>query len=126
MPTRPCLGPAPSVPCPTRALVHAPPHSKTAARCGYCQHQWQQAKDARRPERRIAVAINRNAQAVTDWVNTHGWWCPGINGDVEPHMSRDLTADHIQAVALTNDEAGALTVRCRSCNSKLGARLASR
>jgi hypothetical protein len=39
MTTRPCAGPAPGVPCPTRQLIPAQPGSKTAARCGHCRTQ---------------------------------------------------------------------------------------
>jgi 5-methylcytosine-specific restriction enzyme A len=125
MPTRLCPGPAPGQPCPTRQLVSAQRGSKTAARCGYCQSIWQHAKDQRRPERRTHAEQQRRRQAVTEWVNTHGWWCPGIPHEVEPHLSRDLTADHLHPPGLGHPEHGPLTVRCRSCNSKLGAAIRS-
>ena len=57
----------------------------------------------------------RRASAVLAWVEVNGWVCPGWGR--EPHASRDLTADHVTAVA-RGGGSGALEVLCRSCNSR--------
>jgi 5-methylcytosine-specific restriction protein A len=62
----------------------------------------------------------RRAQVVADWRNTHGDVCPGWERD--PHASTDLTADHVVAVGAGGAEQGPLTVLCRSCNGRKGAR----
>lgn len=56
----------------------------------------------------------RRAAVVRAWRQEHGDWCPGYLRDAHP--STDLTADHITPVAAGGDEAGQLTVLCRSCN----------
>jgi len=56
----------------------------------------------------------RRAAAVTAWVRTNGWTCPGWQRP--PHESRDLTAAHGTAVA-NGGKHSQLTVLCRSCNS---------
>lgn len=62
----------------------------------------------------------RRRELVAAWVSENGWVCPGGAGR-PPHPSRDLTADHIYP-QVHHGEAGPLVVRCRSCNSSLGAR----
>lgn len=64
--------------------------------------------------------VNRRRAAVKAWRGEHGDWCPGYR--VPAHASDDLTADHITPVALGGDPRGPLTVLCRSCNSRKGAR----
>jgi hypothetical protein len=114
-PSRPCLGPAPGVACPARALVKG-------LRCQSCAQRWQRRKDARRPARRTHAAIVSNAVLVAEYRATVGDWCPGIPElQVGAHPSADLTADHVPAVAHGGHELGLRVVRCRSCNSKLGA-----
>jgi hypothetical protein len=114
--TRPCLGPAPNVACPTRALTRGGP------RCQSCAQRFQRRKDARRPDRRSHAVIASNAELVSQHRATVGDWCPGIPTlRIGAHPSADLTADHIPAVAHGGDELGPRIVRCRSCNSKLGA-----
>ena len=44
MSTRPCAGPTPGMPCPTRQLVTAKPGSKTAARCMGCRRRYEQQR----------------------------------------------------------------------------------
>jgi hypothetical protein len=113
--SRPCLGPAPSVACPTRTLVQG-------SRCQACAARWQRRKDARRPDRRTHAATVSNAVLVAEYRATVGDWCPGIPWlDVGAHPSADLTADHVRPVAQGGSEFGPRVVRCRSCNSKLGA-----
>ena len=126
MPTRPCAGPAPGLPCPTRQLLPARPGAKTAARCCYCRTQWQKTKDARRPDRRSYAEQERRRRTVATWIAEHGYQCPGIPGQVAPHPSHDLTAEHVDPVAITRNERGPLAVLCRPCNSKLGAALAKK
>ncbi|MGB7237126.1 MAG: hypothetical protein WBD41_14220 [Rhodococcus sp. (in: high G+C Gram-positive bacteria)] len=62
----------------------------------------------------------RRAKAVTEHVASKGYWCPGIGRP--PHRSVDLTAGHVPPIALGGDPHGPLTVFCRSCNSRQGAR----
>lgn len=112
-----CLGPDQPAhrPCPGRRLT-------TGSRCRGCTAEVQQRKDARRPERRTHAAIKSNAELVTAHRLAHGDWCPGIRHlGIPAHPSADLTADHVPAVAHGGDEFGPRVVRCRSCNSKLGA-----
>jgi 5-methylcytosine-specific restriction endonuclease McrA len=115
MPTRPCAGPAPGQPCPTRQLIPILRGSKTAARCGYCRAQWQQAKDGRRPMRRTYAEQQRRAQQVQAQS-----WCSGCG------TTLDLTAEHLTPVAQGGSEDGPLTTLCRPCNAKRGARLGTR
>lgn len=61
----------------------------------------------------------RRAEVVTLHVALNGWTCPGWG--VEPHPSRDLTADHVEAVAAGGAEDGPLRVLCRACNARKGA-----
>lgn len=86
------------------------------------RHPWcRQAHERQRQRRKRIVRPytwteqQRRAKAVTDWVDTNGWLCPGYNR--APHESDDLTADHVHAVAAGGPEAGRLQVLCRSCNS---------
>jgi hypothetical protein len=122
--SRLCGGPSTdgTLPCPTAAIVPAG-RSGTAARCPTCKRQWQQARDARRPERRTWSEQQRRHQAVTDHIAAHGWWCLGIEGyDHPPHPSQDLTAHHLDAPGAGGTEHGPLAVCCRSLNSSIGAR----
>ena len=59
----------------------------------------------------------RRAAAVSEWVREYGWVCPGWQRP--SHESRDLTAAHSIAVAHGGAHS-ALTVLCRSCNSRQG------
>lgn len=61
----------------------------------------------------------RRANAVRRWRNQYGDWCPGYK--VPAHHATDLTAEHSQALAEGGDQGQALTVLCRSCNSRHGA-----
>jgi hypothetical protein len=127
--SRLCGGPSTdgTLPCPTAALVHARPGSGTAARCPTCRRQWQQAKDARRPERRTHAEQQRRHQAVAAHVAVHGWWCLGLEGyDHQAHPTQDLTAHHVAAVGAGGSEHGRLVAICRSLNSEIGARTSSR
>lgn len=56
----------------------------------------------------------RRAEAVSAWVATRGWLCPGYRRPAHP--SHDLTAAHSTAV-VNGGTHSALTVLCRSCNS---------
>jgi hypothetical protein len=78
-----------------------------------------------------AAAIDRNREVVEQWVAAFGYVCPGVARlDHAPHVAdperNPLTAEHIDAVTLTHDERGELSVLCRSINSALGARLSRR
>ncbi len=58
------------------------------------------------------------ARTLARHVRSVGWQCPGI-GDREAHESRDLSVDHIHALALGGSllDPANLRVLCRSCNS---------
>jgi 5-methylcytosine-specific restriction protein A len=113
--TRPCLGPAPNVACPTRALTRGGP------RCQSCAQRFQRRKDARRPERRSHAAIASNAELVAEHRATIGDWCPGWKHPAHP--SADLVADHIIPVSAGGSEFGERRVLCRSCNGRRQASL---
>lgn len=68
-------------------------------------------------------AIQRRKAAVEAHKAVHGNWCPGWG--VAPHEvgpGNMLTADHTEPRAVTGDEFTPLSVLCRSCNSRKGAR----
>lgn len=75
-------------------------------------------------EYRPLVPGERKAKrrAVEEWVEGHGWVCPGY--EREPHESHDLTADHVIPKASGGDPLGPYQVLCRSCNSRKGNRIA--
>ena len=50
------------------------------------------------------------------WTRENGSTCPGYG--IPPHLSADLTADHVVPVASGGSEGGALSVLCRRCNSR--------
>jgi 5-methylcytosine-specific restriction endonuclease McrA len=53
--------------------------------------------------------------AVTTWIATHGWHCPGYG--TPAHPSHDLTADHL----IPRSQGGigsARGVLCRQCNAR--------
>lgn len=88
----------------------------------YCsEHQAQQRRWHISPTSRASSTSwgerQRRAATVTAWVKANGWTCPGWQRD--PHPARDLTAAHHTAVA-NNGVNSALTVLCRSCNSRQG------
>lgn len=62
---------------------------------------------------------NRRRKTVTQWRAAHGNICPGYKRP--PHPATDLTAEHITPVADILDGNSALSVLCRSCNSRHGA-----
>lgn len=102
MPLRPCLdcgALSRGSRCPTHTRSREQPHHR-------------RAKRARRPY--TYAEQQRRAEAVRAWIEANGYVCPGWHRP--PHPSRDLTADHVQAVAAGGDERGELGVLCRSCN----------
>lgn len=115
MPLRPCLGIdgqpcgalSPNRRCPTHTRAH--------------EYQRTAAKRQRRP-RASETETRRRAQAVADWLGMYGPWCPGYRR--APHAVRpdDLTADHVHPIGAGGREDGPLTVLCRPCNSRRGAR----
>jgi 5-methylcytosine-specific restriction enzyme A len=110
MPPRPCLGCGVRIP--------------SGSRCTDCARATQRAKRQKRPYVSTATEIRRRAAAVDQWRQQYGDWCPGWE-QREPHAvvwPNRLTADHVVPVAIGGDEHGALTVRCKSCNSARGAR----
>lgn len=94
------------------------------SRCKMCTAMREQAKAAKRPERKREAAIRSNRELVADHRATIGDWCPGVPELARPaHPSADLVADHVQEVAAGGDEHGARVVRCRSCNSARSANI---
>lgn len=61
----------------------------------------------------------RRANAVRQWRNKYGDWCPGYK--VAPHHAVDLTAEHTHPLAEGGNQDQELTVLCRSCNARHGA-----
>lgn len=64
----------------------------------------------------------RRKTVVEVWRRKYGNVCPGFGRP--PHVATDLTADHVVPIAAGGSPAGRLSVLCRSCNSRKGARLA--
>jgi 5-methylcytosine-specific restriction endonuclease McrA len=62
----------------------------------------------------------RRQALISTHVARYGWTCPGYG--CPAHPSRDLTADHVLPVAAGGSEEGAISVLCRSCNGRRGAR----
>jgi 5-methylcytosine-specific restriction enzyme A len=113
MPPRPCLD------CrrPTPTGSRCPDCERARARVA------QRARRAARPTSATAAEKRRRRAAVDQWRQRYGDWCPGW-GEREPHAvvwPNILTADHLNPVAAGGDERGALTVRCKRCNSARGA-----
>jgi hypothetical protein len=93
-----------------------------AARCTACARPRERARTQAKRRRRpyTHAEQQRRAAAVTAWRTQHGNLCPGWQRPA--HHATDLTADHIDPVGAGGSEDGALTVLCRSCNSRRGAR----
>jgi hypothetical protein len=123
--SRPCAGPAPRTPCPTRALVPARRDSGPAC-CPPCQRARHRAKDARRPQRHTYAETQRRARTVAEHVARYGQVCPGCPpSGWRPHPAdpqrNPLTADHLHPPGAGYPEHGPLRVMCRKGNSTLGA-----
>ena len=86
-------------------------------KCDSCRRTYEREKSRRR--RRTAKERTRRQDLIREHVARFGWTCPGWQ--CPPHPSTDLTADHIHPVARGGAEDGAITVLCRSCNSRRGA-----
>jgi hypothetical protein len=74
-------------------------------------------KRQRRPHASKAEE-RRRAAVVAAHRREHGDWCPGWQ--CEPHLSSDLTADHVVGVGAGGAEHGELAVLCRVCNGAKG------
>lgn len=95
--------------------------TRNPSRCDTHQAQWQQQQDRARGsahQRGYDQAWRTTAaRAVAQHRAQWGDWCPGWK--IEPHPSKDLTADHIQPKALGGtDSPDNIAVLCRSCNSR--------
>jgi 5-methylcytosine-specific restriction protein A len=94
----------------------------SGTRCPDCERP--RARATQRAKRLVrpytAAEKRRRADAVDQWRQQFGDWCPGWQR--EAHPSLDLTADHVVPVAAGGIESGPLRVICRQCNSARGAR----
>lgn len=95
-------------------------------RLGRCrEHAGRYDSDQRRTvptkETRSRAEQERRSAAIRHHVAIHGWTCPGDDSHVS-HPCTDLTAHHVDAVALGGNPHGELAVLCRSRNSAIGAR----
>lgn len=92
------------------------------SRCASHQRQAERAKRAKRPGYDRAERARRK-RAVDAHIAAYGLVCPGWQRP--PHAvaeHRDLSADHVWAVAAGGPEGGPLVVLCVSCNASRGAR----
>lgn len=112
----------------TVCLIHGCPEMAVArGRCRSCaaEHERHQrrtvptkiagARHAERQRRAAAVDLHRRR---------HGDWCAGYKRS--PHQSRDLTAEHSDALGDGGALSQSLSVLCRSCNSRHGAETRNR
>lgn len=58
---------------------------------------------------------DRRHDTIRAWVERNGWVCPGWRRD--QHPAADLTADHVDPLALGGPQSGVLAVLCKPCNS---------
>jgi hypothetical protein len=101
------------------------PKLTDSTRCTDCQSAYERER-GNRHERGLDNAWARASHAaVAAWVKVHGWVCPGdgLPGGQGEHPSTDLTGDHDVARAFGGDASHGITVRCRSCNGRRGARM---
>ena len=100
-----------------------PPQELTRGRCPDCARRYDRAKMARRRARRGTTAQRgydseyRELRKAAIAAHPYCADCGSTN---------DLTADHVVPLSQGGDPHGALVVRCRSCNSRRGAPLASK
>ena len=100
---RPCPQPGcPELQYDTRCAQHRRENDRRKRQVG------SRASEPRDRERRKATVDAHRAE--------HGDWCPGWGR--EAHASTDLTADHVEEVALGGDPHGPLQTLCRSCNAR--------
>lgn len=88
---------------------------------GRCKHHAtlaQREEWKRTPTKRTRTKSEqaRRAEVVSAWRAHHGNTCPGYKR--QPHHATDLTAQHSHALTLGGALDQALTVLCRSCNSR--------
>lgn len=90
----------------------------SGTRCTACTRAYNRRRARAHPRRVSSDAQERRRAAITSWIATHGYVCPGYQRPAHPSV--DLTADHVQAVAAGGSEYGQLAVLCRSCNARKG------
>ena len=104
-------------------FTNHPPQDLTRGRCRDCARSYDRAKMARRRARRGTTSErgydNRYRELRRQAIAAHPY-CADCG------TTADLTADHIVPLSQGGDPHGALVVRCRSCNSRRGAPLASK
>ena len=93
---------------------------------GRCEGHAQQVERKQRltvpTKRTLTSAESRRRKAVVEsWRSRYGNVCPGFGRP--PHVATDLTADHVVPIVAGGAPSGRLSVLCRSCNSRKGARL---
>lgn len=87
MPKRPCIG--------VNGKRCGKPTTRT--RCPQCQREWDRGRNQAKAST-YTTEWRRNSRTIrTQWVATHGWWCPGWQHH-QPHPSRDLVVDHDHGV----------------------------
>lgn len=94
---------------------------------GRCEGHARQVERKQRltvPTKRTLTSseARRRKAVVESWRSRYGNVCPGFGRS--PHVATDLTADHVVPIAAGGAPSGRLSVLCRSCNSRKGARLA--
>ena len=100
-----------------------PPQELTRGRCPDCARRYDRAKDARRRARRGTTSERGYDAEYRELRKTAIRAHPFC---AECGATDDLTADHVVPLSQGGDPHGALVVRCRSCNSRRGAPLASK
>lgn len=102
---------------PSRTCLECGVEIPTGNRCPSCG----QAAERRRHNAAYDTAAYRSARnaAIADWVQRHGWLCPG-DAQHAAHASRDLTADHPVPLVDGGELVQDFRIRCRSSNSRRG------
>lgn len=97
-----------------RARICPSCRRRVVGSCSQCQAQ-RQPKPRRNRVGYGRREADRRADTVRAWVERNGWVCPGWRRD--SHESQELTADHVDPLALGGPQSGELAVLCKTCNS---------
>ena len=92
-------------------------------RCTACQRrQWRRQNAARGPAAQQGYDADyrrRRKAMIAEWVEDHGWVCPGYQVPAHPVPVGKLTADHVIPLAEGGRD-GPLRPLCKSCNGRKG------